>query len=375
VLLELIADQEFLRETTERFLGDQVPVETVRRLRDDPAGFDPDYWRRGAELGWTSLLVGEEHGGGSVSGQGLVDLSLIAYEFGRHAAPGPLVGCNVVAAALAAAGGRKEIVEGLVAGQLVAAWAIEEPGWKPFADRAGVVARLEGEQVVLDGIKRPVESAAQADLLLVTAQSVDGLIQVLVPARASGLSLTSMNSVDLTRRFWVAGFEQVRLPRQAVVGPPGQAAAAVDRQLQLALVVANAESVGAMDRAFDMTVQWAFDRYSFGRPLASYQELKHRFADMKSWLEASHAIADAAAEAVAEESPQAGELAATAKAYIGQYGVELIQDCVQIHGGIGVTFEHDLHLFLRRATLNRSLYGTPAQHRQHLADLAIAEDL
>jgi alkylation response protein AidB-like acyl-CoA dehydrogenase len=375
VLLELIADQEFLRETTERFLGDQVPVETVRRLRDDPAGFDPDYWRRGAELGWISLLVGEENGGGSVSGQGLVDLSLIAYEFGRHAAPGPLVGCNVVAAALAAAGGREEIVEGLVAGQLVAAWATEEAGWKPFADRAGVVARLAGQEVVLDGIKRPVESAAQADLLLVTAQSVNGLIQVLVPARASGLSLTSMNSVDLTRRFWVAGFEQVRLPREAVVGPPGQAAAAIDRQLQLALVVANAESVGAMDRAFGMTVQWAFDRYSFGRPLASYQELKHRFADMKSWLEASHAIADAAADAVADGSPQAGELAATAKAYIGQYGVELIQDCVQIHGGIGVTFEHDLHLFLRRATLNRSVYGTPAQHRQHLANLAIAEDL
>ncbi len=115
-----------------------------------------------------------------------------------------------------------------------------------------------------------------------------------------------------------------------------------------------------------MTVEWAFDRYSFGRPLASYQELKHRFADMKTWLEASHAISDAATAAAAHRSPNATELLSTAKSFIGDYGSELVQDCVQIHGGIGVTFEHDLHLYLRRHTVNRALYGTPADHRQRL---------
>jgi alkylation response protein AidB-like acyl-CoA dehydrogenase len=130
-----------------------------------------------------------------------------------------------------------------------------------------------------------------------------------------------------------------------------------------------AESVGALQVAFDMTVEWAFDRYSFGRPLASYQELKHRFADMKVWLEASHAISDGAAAAVQSRAPEARELVSAAKAYIGHYGAELVQDCVQMHGGIGVTFEHDLHLYLRRVTVNRALYGTPAEHRQRLANL------
>ena len=129
----------------------------------------------------------------------------------------------------------------------------------------------------------------------------------------------------------------------------------------------NAESVGTMHTGFDMTVEWAFDRYSFGRPLASYQALKHRFADMLMWLEASHAISDAACVATEAGAENAAELMSAAKAYIGQYGTELLQDCVQMHGGIGVTFEHDLHLYLRRFTVDRALAGTPADHRQRIA--------
>jgi alkylation response protein AidB-like acyl-CoA dehydrogenase len=159
-----------------------------------------------------------------------------------------------------------------------------------------------------------------------------------------------------------------------VVGKVGSADAQVTRQLELAISLACAESVGAMQAAFDMTVEWAFDRYSFGRPLASYQELKHRFADMLSWLEAGHAISDAATRAVAEGSPNAAELLSTAKAFIGDYGSELLQDCVQIHGGIGVTFEHDIHLYLRRHTLDRALHGTPADHRQRLCGIIETEE-
>jgi alkylation response protein AidB-like acyl-CoA dehydrogenase len=139
-------------------------------------------------------------------------------------------------------------------------------------------------------------------------------------------------------------------------------------------VVANSETVGAMQAAFDMTVEWGFDRYSFGRPLASYQALKHRYADMLAWLEASHAISDEAALAVAAEAPEAGRLVSAAKAFVGQYGAELLQDCVQLHGGIGVTFEHDLHLLLRRHTVNAALHGTAAEHRQRITDLLEHEE-
>ncbi|MFM8305196.1 MAG: acyl-CoA dehydrogenase family protein [Actinomycetota bacterium] len=372
---DLTADQQFFRETTARFLEDQAPVATVRALRADPVGFDPGYWRRGAELGWTSLLVGEAHGGGSISGDGLADLSLIAFEFGAHAAPGPLVTTNVVAGALSDAGdAHADAVAALVAGETVASWCWAEPA--PW-DRLGEVAlevRVDGSDVVLDGVKRPAESAGAAGLLLVTGRTGDGLTQVLVPADTPGVSVAPLTTVDLTRRCGTVTFTGVRVPRAAVVGEVGGAAEAVERQLQIASALLSAESTGAMQSAFDMTVEWAFARYSFGRPLASYQELKHRFADMKMWLEASHAASDAASDAVAAGAPNAPDLSSAAKVYSGEFGAELAQDCVQIHGGIGVTFEHDLHLFLRRIVMNRALYGTPADHRQRLAQLLIERE-
>jgi alkylation response protein AidB-like acyl-CoA dehydrogenase len=371
MLLALERDQELFRETTAKLLAELVPVEVVRNLRDDPSGFESEYWRRGSELGWTSLLVSEAHGGGSISGQGLADLALVAYEFGRHAAPGPLAVTNVVAATLSEHGGRQneKVLRQLLSGESVATWCLAEP--RPN-DRLGDLSfdiRVVGDEVVLNGVKRPVESGQRADFLLVTGRSGDGLTQVLVPAGTVGVTVVPMHSIDLTRRFSVVTFDDVRLPCSAVVGEAGGAHAQYDRQLQRALAIACAESVGSMQTAFDMTVEWAFDRYSFGRPLASYQELKHRFADMAAWLEASHAISDAATSATAVASADADELLSTAKAFIGHYGTELLQDCVQIHGGIGMTFDHDLHLYLRRHTVNRALYGTPAEHRQRLADI------
>ncbi len=372
MLLGLTDDQEFFRATTDRFLLEQVPPDALRALRDDAAGFEPSYWRRGAELGWTSLLVREEHGGGTISGAGLVDLSLVAYEFGRHAAPGPLVATNVVAATLSAHDTAAAVVAQLLSGAGIASWcapAAGPDGWQPTVE-----ARWEGSGVVLRGEARLVESAQQADHLLVTCRDEAGITQVLVPATTPGVSRAPLHTADVTRRFGMVTFDDATLPAEAVVGDVGQAAADVDRQFQIALVLLTAESVGAMQAGFDMTVEWAFDRYSFGRPLASYQALKHRFADMFTWLEASHAISDAACVATEEGAEGAAELASAAKAYVGEYGTQLLQDCVQMHGGIGVTFEHDLHLYLRRFTVDRALAGTPADHRQRIGALLGARE-
>jgi alkylation response protein AidB-like acyl-CoA dehydrogenase len=370
VLLELSDDQEFFRETTARYLTERAPVADLRRLHDDPIGYDPAYWRGGAELGWTSLLVPGELGGGSISGEPVIDLTLIAHEFGWHAGPGPFVPTNVVAAALSTAGDtHAQLIGELLAGDSVAAWGYTEPAPNDGLGDMSTTIRIDGSDVVVDGVKRPVEAAGVASHLLVTGQTGSGLTQVLVPADAAGVSVEPMRTVDLTHRYSVVTFDGVRLPGDAVIGEVGGAADEVERQLQLALVMLNAEAVGAMQRVFDLTVEWAFDRYSFGRPLASYQALKHRFADMKTWLEASHAVSDAAAAAVQAGQPDAGELVSAAKAYIGDHGSELMQDCVQLHGGIGVTYEHDLHLFFRRHTVNRTVLGTPADHRQRIADL------
>ena len=166
-------EQEFFRATTERFLVEHVPPDTLRSLRDDAAGFTRDYWRRGAELGWTSLLVDEAHGGGTISGAGLVDLSLVAYEFGHHAAPGPLTATNVVASALSehgAAGAQAEVLEGLLSGEAIATWCGPELGARPGEWRTGVALERAGDELVLAGAVRPVEHGAQADHFLVTAR-------------------------------------------------------------------------------------------------------------------------------------------------------------------------------------------------------------
>jgi alkylation response protein AidB-like acyl-CoA dehydrogenase len=376
VELEITSEQEFFVETTGKYLTDRAPAFELRALRHDPSGFQPAYWTQGAELGWTSLLVSEENGGGSISGRPLADLALLAFEFGRHAAPGPLVPANIVAGALSRSGTaahRADVLPGLLTGEVIGTWCHAEPRPHHHLGEVTVSATRSGDSISISGKKAPVESAADAQVLLVTARSSDGesgggLTQVLVDADAPGVTITPMDSVDLTRHFAAVAFDGVEVPLSSLVGEFGRADAEGDHQLRVAICLELAEMTGAMDKALEMTIEWAFDRYSFGRPLASYQELKHRFADMKLWLEASQAIADAVVVATEADAPDAWDLLCAGKAYVGHYGVELVHDCVQLHGGIGVTFDHDLHLYLRRVVLESGLYGTVAEHRQRLTD-------
>jgi alkylation response protein AidB-like acyl-CoA dehydrogenase len=371
--LDLTPDQELLRDTTRKFLQTTVPLTAVRALAENPDGFDRGWWQRGAELGWTSLLVDERRGGGSVSGAGLRDLALVAEEMGAMVSPGPLLATNVVTQTLSRDASEElasHVLPGLLSGESVAAWCVAEPGLDITADGMTMRARRDGADFILDGVKGPVETGGQADWFLVTATGPEGLSQFLVPSSAPGLRITPLNGLDLVRRHAEIGFDGVRVPSSAVVGVLGGAAQSLDAQLQTALVLQCAEMVGATDRVFDFTVQYAFDRSSFGRALASYQALKHRFADMKLWLESAHAITVDATRAVQSGAPDAGEVARIAKAYVGERCPELIQDCIQMHGGIGVTWEHDLHLYLRRVVVDRQTYGDPMQHRDQLAILA-----
>jgi alkylation response protein AidB-like acyl-CoA dehydrogenase len=372
----LSSDQEFFQETTRKFLEAECPPSELRELRDDPEGFRRAYWTQGCELGWTSLLVSEEAGGGSISGSGVIDLTLVAHEIGRHTSPGPLLASNVVAAALSSGANtdeQRDVLAGVMSGETIASW-----GWagkRPLdaLGACGVTATPAGDGWTLDGEARPVEAGAQAQWLLVSASSGDGATQFLVRTDAPGIAVKPMKGVDLTRRYASVAFDGVTVPGSAVVGEP-DASDAVERQLELALVIQTAETAGAMDKALEITIEWAFDRYSFGRPLASYQELKHRFADMKTWLEASHAISADAARAVQRESSAAPRMVSVAASYVGDRSVALIQDCVQMHGGIGVTFDHDMHLYLRRATQNRVLYGDPGEHRRRITSLLEAAE-
>ena len=197
-------DQEFFRDTTRKFLESECPITKVRDLAGSDAGFERDYWRQGAELGWTSLLVPEDLGGGSISGSGVVDLTLVADVFGATVAPGPLLPTNVVAAALARSGTDEQkagVLPAIIAGEVVATWAVAEPAPNDRLGDVTVSATADGDGFVLSGVKAPVEAGAQSEQLLVTARTDDGLAQFLVPADAAGVTITPLQSLDLVRRY------------------------------------------------------------------------------------------------------------------------------------------------------------------------------
>jgi alkylation response protein AidB-like acyl-CoA dehydrogenase len=369
----LSEELEFFRATTSRFIADAMPITATRALEDDARGFDPAVWRRAAELGWTSLLAPASLGGGSLSDNPMVDLAIVAEEMGRMVAPGPLVPVNVVVDALTRSGPPEmvdAVVPGLMSGETTAAWALAEDvdvwGVDGLVD---VMLKEDGDELVLTGRKRFVEAAVGADVVLVSALAPSGPTQVLVSADAPGLTVVPGRSVDLARRFADIRFESVRVPRSSVVGDVGDAAGAVERQCQVALALQVAETVGALDRMYHETVDYLRDRWSFGRPLASYQALKHRLADMLLMLETAKGCAEAAAVSVGRASADASRDVSVAKGYVGRVSIEILSECVQLHGGIGMTWEHDLHLYERRAAVNRALYGTPEHHEERLCSL------
>ncbi|WP_405146671.1 acyl-CoA/acyl-ACP dehydrogenase [Nocardia salmonicida] len=368
----LTQDQQLFRGTTKDFLEQESSLRRVRELAEGGGGFDSDWWRRGAELGWVSMLVSAECGGDSISGAGLLDMALVAEEMGRLVSPGPLIVTNVVAAALSEspfATVHTKVIERLMSGESVATYAMCEVdrGWDPAGTQ--FLATEDGDDIVLTGTKDRVESADQSEYMLVTARHADGLAQYLVPVDLPGVTITPLTGIDLVRKFARVRFDGVRVPRSALVGSGEAAEQAIERQLQIAIVLQCAELVGVVERVFENTLQWMSDRYSFGRPLSSYQALKHRVAEMKMWLEASHGTTAAAARAVEARSSEAAELVSIAKSYVGQVATDIVQDCIQLHGGIAITWEHDIHLYLRRATVNRVSWGTPSEHRERLATI------
>ncbi|HVV35689.1 MAG TPA: acyl-CoA dehydrogenase family protein [Acidimicrobiales bacterium] len=325
--VDVTEDQEFFAQTTRKFLAAEAPITTVRALAANPDGFERGYWKAACDLGWTSMLAPD-------SGGSMLELAIVAEEMGRAVAPGPLVASNVAVHALATGASdaqQAKWLPGLLSGDLVGAWVHET---------AGVV-----------------EAGAQADVFVVT--TADGAR--LVAADDPAVHVTPWDGLDLVRRF----------AHVSIDADAGEPLGEVGDLFPVALVTQCAETCGVVERVFEMTLEYMDDRFSFGRPLSSYQALKHRVADDKMHLEACHAITTAAAYAFAEGAPNAAELAAAAKAWIGAIATEIIQDCVQLHGGIGVTWEHDIHLYLRRATVNRATYGPPAEWREHLAQMIL----
>ena len=363
--LDLTSDQELLRETAARFIEDTCPLLAVRRLADASADIDRGYLSAAGELGWFAMLVPEEHGGGSISGEGLRDLAIVAEERGRVIQPGPFIPMNVVAAALAAAGSadhQASVLPEIASGTTVATWVVGDEGgaWAPGAT---LKASHRGEDFSLAGHAGLVQNAGLADWFLVTAGGLDGLSQFLIPATSTGITIKALKAHDITRPFAVVSFDDVEVPTAALVGRAGEAASQVDHQFNIALVLSMAETIGAADALFELTRTYAIDRTAFGRPIGSFQSIKHQLADLSLSLEAGKAVVVEATRALQTGVDNAGEIASIAKAWLGDTGIDIVQGCFQVFGGIGYTWEHDLHLYLRRITMNGLLYGQADWHR------------
>jgi alkylation response protein AidB-like acyl-CoA dehydrogenase len=364
--LDLTDDQSLFHRTTLRFIETELPLGQTRSLHDHPQGYTRSWLRKSAEIGWFAMLVPEAYGGGSVSGTGLLDAVIVSEELGRNMQPGPFIPMNVVASALASGGSgamRSNVLPKIAAGEEVATWAIvdERGNWDEGATMA---LERSGSGLRLTGTRGFVQDAVSADWLLVVATTDEGPVQALVRTDDPRVDVRPLTGLDLSRRLADVDFDGVEVSPDALLDTSGSDA--LEAQLLLAAVLVCADTVGAIDALMSMTVAYAKDRIAFGRPIGSFQALKHVLADQALYLETCKAGAATAAKAVGTGADNASEIVSMAAAYIGDVSNEMAQECLQIHGGIGYTWEHDLHLFLRRVRSNAVLYGEPTWYRERL---------
>ena len=347
---ELTEEQAALREVSRSMLAVSCPPQLVRSLASAGRDVDDKLWQRGAELGWIGLAVPEEHDG---AGQGLVELCLVAEELGRAAAPGAFLDSALIAVALARRS-HPELAGALAAGDLKASW----------AHHGSVAASRDGDDLLLNGRATAVQAAAAADWLVVTAATDSGRYLVLVDrARAS---VEPRRTLDETRRWYDVVLDDVRIGAADVVTADE---AEITWLTDACAVLTAADSLGVGERLLDMTVGYVKVREQFGRPLGSFQSVKHKVADMLTTLKGARAATYYAAMALDAGAAGATMAASVAKAFTADGVAVLAGEALQTHGGVGFTWEHDLHLYLRRAKVNELLYGAAAEHYERLVSL------
>jgi alkylation response protein AidB-like acyl-CoA dehydrogenase len=350
---ELTEEQAALREVSRGLLAVNCPPPLVRSLAVAGQDTDDKLWQRGAELGWTGLAVPEELDG---AGQGVVELCLVAEELGRAAAPGPVIDSALTALALARAGRRAELARSLAAGEVKAS----------VAHHGAVTGLQDGGELVLSGRATAVQAAASVEWLLVTVAVGVGDRRLVLVDRSSSASVQPRRTLDETRRWYDVVLDGVRVAAADVVSADE---AEVGWLADAGAVLTAADSLGVGERLLEMTVGYVKVREQFGRPIGSFQSVKHKVADMLTTLKGARAATYYAAMALDAGVADAAAASSVAKAFAGEGVATLAGEALQTHGGIGFTWEHDLHLYLRRAKVNEVLYGAAAEHYERLVAL------
>jgi alkylation response protein AidB-like acyl-CoA dehydrogenase len=367
--LAIPTEQQELRDAVRRFLADRAPLSRVRELMEAPDGIDRAVWQQaGAQLGLQGIAIPEQYGGAGFS---FAEQAIVLEELGAALYGGPYLASSVLAAtALLSASdeaARSELLPPIASGQTVATLAVTEDdgSWDPAAVRLTASPAGPGGGWILDGHKSFVLDGHTADLILVVAATGSGLSLFGVQADAAGLNRRVLPTLDQTRKLARLEFHSV--PAARLIGAPGEAGATLARTLDVAAVALAAEQLGGAQRALDMAVGYAKTRYQFGRPIGSFQAIKHRCADLLLEVSALRSAVRYAAAAVAEDSAEIPVVAAMTKAYASDVYFHVAAENIQIHGGIGFTWEHDAHLYFKRAKSSELFLGDASYHRERLA--------
>jgi alkylation response protein AidB-like acyl-CoA dehydrogenase len=359
-------EQEELRRTVRSFLEQKSPETEVRRLMETEEGYDPAVWKQmGEQLGLQGLIIPEEFGG---SGYSYVELGVVLEEMGRALLAAPYFATVVLAANTLIHSGddaaKKDYLPGIAAGETIATLAFTEPSGK--WDEAGITtpATKKGDGWVLNGTKSFVIDGATANLILVAARTDKGVSLFAVDGDAPGLTRTSLSTMDQTRKQ--AKLELSDTPAR-LIGTEGEGWKTLSTVLDLAAVGLAAEQVGGAQKVLEMSVEYAKVRVQFGRPIGSFQAIKHKCADMLLEVESAKSAAYYGMWCASEMNDELPSVASLAKAYCSEAYFHAAAENIQIHGGIGFTWEHPAHLYFKRAKSSELLFGDPTYHRELLA--------
>jgi alkylation response protein AidB-like acyl-CoA dehydrogenase len=365
-------EQEMLRQSARALLERESPPAHVRQMMQDERGYSPELWRKMAELGWFGLVLPEAYGG---AGLGYVDLVVVAEEMGRALMPSPFIWTLMFAEAISRAGSeeqKRRFLPAIARGELIATTAHLEANGSWEESGIALAARKRGAGFTLDGDKLFVNDAHVADFFLVAARAGGkrgGVTLFAIDAKRAGIAVTPLKTMDQTRKLGAIAFRGVKAAAAEIVGEINGGwpvlAAAIDR----AKVALAAEMMGSAQKVLETAVEYTRVREQFGRPIGSFQAVQHKCANMMVDVEGAKSAVYYAAWAVSSGAPDARTAAAVAKAAASDACRRTAADGIQVHGGIGFTWEHDMHLYFKRAKSSEFTFGDANFNREIVAQL------
>ena len=363
-------EQEMLRDAAKRFLADNCSTKFVRQMMADTTAHNQDFWKKLVGLGWPGLLIPEEFGG---QGGSFLDMTVIVEEAGKAILPGPFFTAALLAAPLLIEAGtdeqKKNILPRMAKGEFIGTVAIAEASGRFDADGIQLKATKSGSDYVLNGEKFFVPDAHVANGIAVAARTggsgTNGITLLAMNTNTPGITITQLKTVDMTRRLCHVKFDNVKTSE--VLGKPDQGWAPLNRTLEIAGSALSTEIVGTAQKALDLAVEYAKTRVQFGKPIGSFQAVKHKCVDMMVAVENARSLAYYAAWTVDTRNNEAATAVPMAKAYASDMGKNVTSEAIQVHGGIGFTWEHDMHLYHRRALAGEANFGNAPVHRETVA--------